>query len=83
MERKLVEFSTEIYVYANYMLVDREGIEKSIRIDSFDVDEGWFDAHNNGGVDRYFMKDYGVRSMSETSTWEPENNNGRIYRIIE
>ena len=82
MERTLVELSTDICVYGNYLLVDRDGAEgMEVEITSFDIEQGWFEADDGAGKERYFMKDYGVKPEMRDATWKPENNGKRMFLV--
>jgi len=82
MERKLVELSTDIFVYGKYMLADENG-ERTVRVSAFDVSEGWFEAEDGAGKERYFMKDYGIKPIIREATWEPESNGKRMFLVRE
>ena len=78
MERTLVELSTDICVYGKYILSDGGG-ERIVRITSFDIGEGWFEADDGAGKERYFMKDYGIKPEMRDATWKPENSGRRMF----
>jgi len=44
-----------------------------VRITSFDIEQGWFEARNGEGIHRFFMKDYGITPVMREPTWKPED----------
>jgi len=80
MGRTLVELSTDIAVYGRYLLADGDK-ERIVRVTSFDVFEGWFEADDGVRKERYFMKDYGIKPIIREATWEPGNNGKRMFLL--
>jgi len=80
MERTLVKVTTDIFVSGEYIL-DYENGEKRVKITSFDIGEGWFEANDGVRGERYFMKDYGITPVMRDATWKPENNGRRMFLV--